>query len=1023
MLSGFFLTMSVGALAQADTPISDWNFSSYSTIDNVRYQFDKTHKLARWCSWSNYNAPETVEIPSTVTYQNETYTVVSFSGESYHYEQEATKKLVLPATLRQLGRYSLYQFKNIHEFVIPASIESLGSNVTRDNTTLRFESVTPPATVEGALSNYNQVKVYVPGEGFEDYFQTDYIEDCCVISNDVTKGTIELDKVESGTLGYRVVSARLPEITNYANVNKLIIHAGTLDENDWYQIRQMKNLVEIQIPDMAIQEIPIEAMKNCWQLERITLPNTLETICQEAFYGTGFSSIILPNTLTTIKGGNNFYNCDSLKSIIIPDGVTELPTSCFYDCDRLTAAQLPANLTTMGGDCFSRCDLATIDIPGTLKTVPGSAFYENRNMETVVFNEGIEQINSYAFRYCEALQQLTFPSTMKGIYTSAFEYCSGLTEIALNEGLETIDSHAFGYCTGLTVVTLPSSIIYCLNRPFYYCTGITQINCKSLLPPTVRNYTVTYGTDNIEVHVPLWSFQEYMTTPGWLEYQPHIVIDPDILPENIYINKEFSFLLQESQMKEGYTPNIRLDYNTERIDDGFGHEKVERGNLTISSQSKLNVNNFSMYVSPYAKYYADMSRFYNNYNYDYDCWSTEYNPNSLVVKGEMRAENQEYKLWLYCDRWQFISFPFDVKVSDIVPTTEGTQWVIRRYDGEKRAAQAFDETWVNLTSEDMLSSGSGYIMMCYHTEYANNSKPIEFLVTPYNESLNKQKLFSSDDRVIALNEYQSELEQNRSWNLIGNPYPCYFDTRYMDTEAPFLVWDSYNKAYAAFSPVDDNYILNPAEAFFIQRPVQDNETLTFLKGGRQTYRNPNDLTVIEARQLGNTPQREVINLVLTQGEKSDRTRVVFNEQAATAYEIGRDAAKMMAMDANTPQLWTVNGNTQFAINERPQGSGIVPLAVRVSGEATISLNSQQDNLLLEDRLNGTTTCLSEQSYTFTTEGLTEGRFYLHYGETTGIREMAAPAVSVENYYNLQGQRVEKGQPGIVIRNGKKIINK
>ncbi|MCR5819599.1 MAG: leucine-rich repeat domain-containing protein, partial [Bacteroidaceae bacterium] len=138
MLSGIFLLMSTSAHAQADTPINEWSFaSSYVTIDNIRYQLDTTHKLAQWFYWPSNAAPEEVVIPSTVTYQDETYTVVSAKGATY--TQPQTKSLTLPATLRHIGEYVFYAFPNIHEFVIPAAVESLDRYITRDNTVLRFQ--------------------------------------------------------------------------------------------------------------------------------------------------------------------------------------------------------------------------------------------------------------------------------------------------------------------------------------------------------------------------------------------------------------------------------------------------------------------------------------------------------------------------------------------------------------------------------------------------------------------------------------------------------------------------------------------------------------------------------------------------------------------------------------------------------------------------------------------------------------------------------------------------------------------
>ena len=79
----------------------------------------------------------------------------------------------------------------------------------------------------------------------------------------------------------------------------------------------------------------------------------------------------------------------------------------------------------------------------------------------------------------------------------------------------------------------------------------------------------------------------------------------------------------------------------------------------------------SIVVSPFAKYYSD----HNVANgYEYDNYRTNINSTSLIVNGEMRAENVRMDLNNYNSRWQFVTFPFDVKVSDIVPQKEITSY-------------------------------------------------------------------------------------------------------------------------------------------------------------------------------------------------------------------------------------------------------------------------------------------------------------------------------------------------------------
>lgn len=999
--------------------------SSIVTVDGFRYKLDATKHLARFVYFNKTDvAPETLVIPETITYNDAVYVVVATEGY-YSYNQNNTKKVVLPSTIRWIGDYTFYPFRSMTQFVIPENVEYIkGAIIDRDNVSFIFKGTVPPQ-VSGRLSSANnKIKLYVPGESLKDYVITDYIEDCCVIADDISYGTVVIDSVDNGELGYIVVADALPKVRVYAEVNKLIVKTGNIDETDWYQLRQMHNLVYLDLSGLSVSDIPYQALYDCWQIETVILPDTLKAIRGYAFAYTGINNIIIPPSVNSITGDYNFYNCDSLQSIAIPEGVKSLPYECFCSCDRLESVSLPSTLSSIGSDCFEYCDLKTLHLPGALSYISSYCFRGNKNLAVVEFEEGLRNVGYYSFSNC-AIDTLVFPSTLKSIDSYAFSSNSALRGISFNEGLEEINSNAFYSCSKLKEITLPSSLQYCLGHPFSSCSGIRKIESRALIPPTVRSDIPTSSAGNIELYVPLWSFQEYMTTPGWLEYQNHTNIIRDNLPANIVINKEFEFVLGVDDNVEGYTPNVRLLYNTERIDDGFGHQKYERGNLTVSSRSKLALNDFSMYVSPYAKYYADYSRFYYNNKYTYDYNSTKYNPNSLIVRGEMRAENQTLNMMLYNDLWQFVSFPFDVKVSDIVPVDSKTQWVIRKYSGYERAQQNFDKTWVNLTADSILQAGRGYIMKCYNNTASSNDYVVEFTVTPIKESVTRQYLFTSKDREVALEENLSEFEQNRSWNLIGNPYPCYFDTRFMDTESPFMVWDSYNKTYVAFSPIDDDYILNPGEAFFIQRPV-DNENLLFLHDGRQTYRNPNNLTVDHSSVRGGS-ERKVMNLSLSFDTLSDRTRVVFNNKASMDYEVGRDVAKFISTEPGVPQIWTICNGVQYSINERPEADGMVAVDLHcgASGTYTIGVaDEQSEGLKLEDRLYGTTTVLTLTSgYTFSaSEGDVTGRFFISNAETTDVDAKTAP-VQDKVFYNAAGQFVDGNSEGITISDGVKTLNR
>lgn len=1063
-LATMLLTYSLTAQAQSSTRdeavnaaltagFDDLVFNSSNTItveaNGVSMRFKTNGSLACLYRFNNYDiAPKVFEVPDAIEYEGKYYGVAAI--DDVYYDQRNTTKVVLPNTVRRIMKSAFSSFPNVHDFVIPENVIWIGDNIigSRDNTVIRlnYKGSLEEADfkIDGrftsSASSYH-VKVYVPAEKFKVYKNMDYIEDYCVISDDWDQDgsytTVNTGTCDDGELGYIVVADQLPNVRTYADVNKLIINAGTINNDDWYALRQMKNLIYLDISGLSIEEVPYQALYDCWQIEHVILPPTVKKIFGKAFQNTGIKEMILPLGLEEISGGENFRNCDSLTTITIPDGVKSLPGEVFRGCDILHHVDLPNQLETMGSYAFYYCDLYDLTIPGTLKAIPSYAFQYNENLSDLVLSEGIESTSYYSFGYCKSLTELNCPSSMKTIGEYSFRYCDQLATINLNEGLETIDSYAFGEDVALTEVTLPSTLMFCLGYPFSGCNNITTINALSLIPPTVRSNVPTSSAGNINLNVPVWSFQEYMTTPGWLEYQEHIGFI-EKLPTNIYINKEFEFVLTEEQNTYGEDHNIKLMPNSEEIDDGFGHVKYERGNLTVSSRSKLAINNFEMTFSPYAKYHADRSRWYYSTEYDYDYTRTVHNPNALVVRGEMRAENVTLNLRLRNNLWQFISFPFDVKMSDIIPADSKTQWVVRYYDAEERAKQNFDSTWKNLTSTDVLEAGKGYIMMCYNQEADNSSTPIvDFTVTPVKESLNRQRIFTGENVVTAVEEHFApiDMEHNANWNLVGNPFPCFFDTRMISEpgvdDIVLIIWNSNDRKYEAFHNFDDRYILNPGEAFFMQRATADETgTLTFDILGRQTYRNPNDLTVSEAKAaFMNT--RSVYNFVLSDGEKTDRVRVVFNDKADMKYEIGRDAAKFMAEDMNVSQIWTANGNAKLAINERPAGDGIVALDMYCGrpGFHTISLgnNCAAGNIVLEDRMMGTRIQLTDDApYVFSAEqGDITGRFFLHISgsEADAITNVNADVNNNANTYNLNGQRVMGNQRGIVINNGKKTLNK
>lgn len=172
-----------------------------------------------------------------------------------------------------------------------------------------------------------------------------------------------------------------------------------------------------------------------------------------AFYWASIVTAKLPASVTEIKE-QGFYNC-SLANIEMP-GVKKVGPYAF-SYTKFTTFTFPEGVEVVPNSCFFNVPTLTqVNLPSTVKTIEGSAFYKC-GFETIALPEGLETIGKGAFSTIEKLNSIKLPSTLKTIGVGAFNACTALKTIELPEGLKTIGEEAF-MNSGLTVLNLPASL-------------------------------------------------------------------------------------------------------------------------------------------------------------------------------------------------------------------------------------------------------------------------------------------------------------------------------------------------------------------------------------------------------------------------------------------------------------------------------------------------------------------------------------------------------------------------------------
>ena len=253
---------------------------------------------------------------------------------------------------------------------------------------------------------------------------------------------------------------------------------------------------------------------------------------------------------------------------------------------------------------------------------------------------------------------------------------------------------------------------------------------------------------------------------------------------------------------------------------------------------------------------------------------------------------------------------------------------------------------------------------------------------------NMSSLFNRQAVTIPLEKHASNVSADANWNLVGNPFPCYFSVEQLfdaGLDGTVTVWSDDIQNYEYYTKDDQDVYLAPLTAFFIQH--NQAASVTFNPEGRAATLPTTRAAVADLRSDAG---REVINLLLANDSLSDKTRVVFNEAASTDYELGKDAAKFSSMNNNAPSLYTLDAqNQQLAINERPVGNGVVRLGCYIGVKGSYTLSAKEalaSDLYLYDTETGASCNLRETSYTFTAEaGACNNRFELRTSlKGTGI---------------------------------------
>lgn len=918
---------------------------------------------------------------------------------------KGSNKTVIPNSVTSIGGRAFSGCSNLTSISIPGNVNSIGNAAFSGCP--RLETVCLTATTCVKIDNshtFGNSMVIVPANLYETYKTMEYWSDIFgagrllsttdktdydvnVTAKPTTSGLLsainaaDLHKVInlkiSGSINSYdiiVLNQKMPNLRNLDLTNASIVACDheyyssykTLDDvvGDYMFYNQDK-YIEIKLPKTA-KSIGNNAFLYCNGLTSVTIGGSVTSIGSSAFgYCNGLTSVTIGGNVTSI-GSGAFSNCRALTSLIIGDSVTSIGSSAFSYCGALTSVTLGNEVKSVGSYAFQSCGLTSVTIGNKVSNIESCAFNDCSKLTSIVIPNSVKTIGERAFEDCFGLTSVSIGSGVENIGDHAFYNCENLTSVHISDiaawcnikypnnyfwGTNPLDyahylylngevlkdlvipntvtdirSESFHYCKGLTSVTIPSSVKTIEGSAFMY-SDLKKVYTRTIEPTSISNNTFTSTTySDAILYVPKSSYNIYWLDPEWGQFK-HLE-EYDAPYDSFYVQNDYVLDDETGNIKG--TPDVDLNAGS-----GFIHEGSEDqtlGNVHVSSDGTKT--------------------------------------GSIIGNGHIDAAKLFFDIAVNKNKWYFFCFPYKAMLSDMKHPGE---YVWRKYDGNKRANSG-GTGWADMTS-DCLNQGEGYI---YQTN-VTGSLSVEILKEQFGK-------FEGKDINITLTAYNSSNANNASWNLIGNPFTCYYDINDMGYNAPITIWNG--SSYEAIRPGDDDYILRPFEAFFVQKPNETSE-IEFKAEFRLTYNQSQVKMNKVAMKSPADNKRFVVNLTISDGENSDKTRVVFNEKKNNAYEIGCDAAKFMSTES-VPQLYTLDSkNVKYSINERPEGEVAMGYVANKEGQYTISAVRLDKAVMIKDLERGVIHDLSTGDYTFASKaGTFEGRFVLMLNsDVTGIDDI------------------------------------
>ena len=181
--------------------------------------------------------------------------------------------------------------------------------------------------------------------------------------------------------------------------------------------KQTKTTIPGTIEGKEVVEIGVNAFIGDSTTVTIELPNTIKKIGNAAFlHCSALSSIDIPDSVVEI-GKGAFADCAMLSSINLSKNLKKIGGCAFENCISLKKITIPKSVTDWGPETFIFSGLESVVIENGITEVPYLTFASCKQLKEIVIPSSVVSINESVFDGCESLEKVLFEGNAPATYS------------------------------------------------------------------------------------------------------------------------------------------------------------------------------------------------------------------------------------------------------------------------------------------------------------------------------------------------------------------------------------------------------------------------------------------------------------------------------------------------------------------------------------------------------------------------------------------------------------------------------